>query len=297
MLPNREESTETAPTRAAHLEDVPTGNSLTGAPFDLVAADYDRTFTDTPLGQRQRMIVHRYVEPLLSPEFRVLELNCGTGHDALWLAGHTRQVVATDISAEMVAITAGKAARAGLGDRLAPRRLAIEDLRSEAVRRELGTFDLIFSDFDGLNCVADLSWLPDALAEMLAPGGQVLLVFMNPVCLLEILYAAATLRPGRALQRLRPEGIEVHIGDGHRVRTFFHAVGRVKKLFAGRYAIRRIEAVGLTTPPTLMRTVYARFAPLFDLFAPAERLLSPLPPFNRIGDHVMMHLQLREAAR
>lgn len=263
------------------------------APFDLVASDYDATFTDTSLGRRQREIVHRYVGSVVGPTFRVLELNCGTGHDALWLAGRAAGVVATDVSGAMVAITAAKAAASPHGERVQTRRMAIEELRRPEVRASLGRFDMIFSDFDGLNCLPDLAWLPDAFADLLLPNGHVVLVFMSPVCAMEILYMLATLRPGRALQRMRRGGLEVHIGDGHLVRTHFHGVRRAARLFARRFVTRRTEAVGLLTPPTLMRTLYERHTPLFDRLVPLERRLSPLLPFNRLGDHVLLHVQLR----
>jgi hypothetical protein len=117
---------------------------------------------------------------------------------------------------------------------------------------------------------------------------------MNPVCAMEMLYMLATLRPGRMLQRMRPEGIEVHIGEGRLVRTYFHGVGRVRRLFAPTFRVRRIEAVGLLTPPTLMRTVYGRFRPIFDALTPVERALASHAPFNRLGDHVLLHFQAQE---
>jgi len=49
----------------------------------------------------------------LSPGDRVLELGCGTGTTALRLAGDVAHITASDISAEMLAIGARKAAEAG----------------------------------------------------------------------------------------------------------------------------------------------------------------------------------------
>jgi ubiquinone/menaquinone biosynthesis C-methylase UbiE len=265
------------------------------APFDEVAARYDADFTDTPLGHRQRAIVHRYLSQIVQPGYRVLELNCGTGQDALWLARHAREVVATDISEGMLDIARRKAMLHPEGRGITFRQLDINRLRSPDMAAELGTFDLILSDFDGLNCLSDISWLPDALGRLLNPGGHVILVFMNPLCVMESLYFIGTGRLLRAFARLDRKGLSAHIGNDVHVRTYFHPVGRVVRSLRSEYMIHRIEAVGLSTPPTLMRSFYHRHQGWFRRLHWLEDRLGPLFPFNRIGDHVLIHAQLKDA--
>jgi ubiquinone/menaquinone biosynthesis C-methylase UbiE len=270
-------------------------DSTQQAPFDEIAARYDADFTDTPLGHRQRALVHRYLSQIVQSRHRVLELNCGTGEDALWLARHAREVVATDISERMLDIARQKVMLHPEGRSIAFRQLDINRLRSVETADELGTFDLILSDFDGLNCLRDISWLPDALRRLLNPGGHVILVFMNPVCAMESLYFIGTGRFGRAFARLDPNGVSAHIGNDAHVRTYFHPVGRVAQSLRIDYTIHRIEAVGLSTPPTLMRSFYHRHQQWFRRLFWLEERLAPLFPFNRIGDHVLIHAQLKEA--
>ena len=50
----------------------------------------------------------RRVQDFLSPAYDVLELGCGTGTTALRLAPFTWQMLATDVSAEMIAIAQEK---------------------------------------------------------------------------------------------------------------------------------------------------------------------------------------------
>lgn len=258
--------------------------------FDWVAPQYDRSFTDLPIGQRQRHVVHRRLFALLRPEFRVLELNCGTGHDAVLIAERTAEVIATDISPEMIRITASKAAASPTGNRIRTRRMAIEDLRSAEMLNELGRFDLIFSDFDGLNCVPDISWLPEAAEALLNPGGQILLVYMNAAWV-PILLGLGKRQPARPLQ-LEPEGIMWHFGEGHSVHTFFHRISLVRALFSDRFELMRTEAIRLVSPPP------ARFMPLYvrcpNVFDWLDDSLSPLPLFNRLGERVLLHLRLKQ---
>jgi|GEM_PF-489962 len=96
--------------------------------FDAMAADYDDGFTHTELGQRLRRAVHRRLDHHFQPGHRVLELNCGTGEDAVHLARRGVHVVATDRSPEMIRVTRAKARRAGVADRIQAQPLAIEDL-------------------------------------------------------------------------------------------------------------------------------------------------------------------------
>jgi hypothetical protein len=193
----------------------------------------------------------------------------------------------------MLELAGRKAGRSPNGNRISFKRLAIEDIADPEILNTLGQFDLIFSDFDGLNCLRELDWLPEALAGMLKPGGNVIAVFMNPVCPMEILYFLARGRISRAFGRLRPAGLEAHIGDGVLVRTYFHPVHRVKRLFGTRFSARSVMAIGLTTPPTLMRDFYHRHQRGFRRLFGLEDRLAPIPPFNRLGDHVLMHFQLR----
>ena len=71
------------------------------SPFDIMAETYDADFTYTTIGALQRQQVWNHLQDILkkgAPEMNILEINCGTGEDAIKLArlGHT--VTATDRS-------------------------------------------------------------------------------------------------------------------------------------------------------------------------------------------------------
>jgi len=70
--------------------------------FDRVAASYDDSFTRTVIGQAQRKQVWKRLLKAFAPGDRILELNCGTGEDARFLAIRGRRIVACDGSAEMI---------------------------------------------------------------------------------------------------------------------------------------------------------------------------------------------------
>ena len=68
--------------------------------FDHTAKSYDDAFTHTAIGKLQREMVWSYLEATFKDKFpsNVLELNCGTGEDAVFFARHGSKVLSTDVS-------------------------------------------------------------------------------------------------------------------------------------------------------------------------------------------------------
>lgn len=105
---------------------------------------------------------------------RALDLGCGEGGDALWLAARGWTVVGADISARALEIAEEHAVDAGLGGAVAWER---HDL---AVSLPAGPFDLVTSAF--LHSPVDLPRGPilRRAAELVAPGGTFLVVGHAP---------------------------------------------------------------------------------------------------------------------
>ena len=83
-------------------------------PFDVAAASYDADFTATQLARWLRETVQAHLAAAFGPGDHVLELGCGTGEDAIWLARRGVRVTATDVSQSMLDVAQRKAAAAGL---------------------------------------------------------------------------------------------------------------------------------------------------------------------------------------
>ncbi|WP_136056387.1 class I SAM-dependent methyltransferase [Microbacterium sp. K24] len=104
------------------------------------------------------------------PSGTALELGCGEGGDALWLAGRGWQVTAIDISATALAVGAAEAERTGLADR-------IQWIRADlSTWQPSGEFDLVTSAF--LHSPVDLprEEVLRRAATAVAPGGRLLVV-------------------------------------------------------------------------------------------------------------------------
>jgi SAM-dependent methyltransferase len=105
-----------------------------------------------------------------------LELGCGHGGDAIWLAARGWRVTAVDIAQAALDTAAAKAAEAGVGDAIAFER---HDL---AASMPAGPFDLVTTAF--LHSPAEHDFprtkvLRDA-ASVVAPGGTLLVIGHAP---------------------------------------------------------------------------------------------------------------------
>ena len=250
---------------------------MSAAAFDGMAVDYDRDFTHSLVGAAQRRIVWQVLDDCLSRQVRpcrVLELNCGTGEDALHMARAGHRVLATDVSGEMLRVAGDKLQRSGLGHAVQTRRLDLQALASGQVRAQDlgGPFDLVFSNFGGLNCLSPeaLQALAAPLAACLAPQGQVIAVVMPRLCLWESAWALLHLQPRRAARRWRGGPVPAQLSAGQPpLPVWYHGVADMQRAFGGHFRPERVRPVGLAVPPSYLEPL-ARGAPRW--LASMERL-------------------------
>ncbi len=101
---------------------------------------------------------------------RALDLGCGHGGDALWLASLGWDVTAVDVSATALGRVAAGAAAAGLTDRVHPSR---HDLARSFPD---GTFDLVTAGYFHTPVEIPRDQVLRRAAEAVAPGGLLVLV-------------------------------------------------------------------------------------------------------------------------
>lgn len=252
------------------------------SPFDGVAADYDRAFTTSAVGRHLRAAVWRRLDAAFRPGDRVLELNCGTGEDAVHLARRGVQVLATDISEPMLAMARAKVEHAGLADMVELARVAIEQLPHAAPR----SFDGAISNFGGLNCVDDLSTAARGLAAMLRPGAPALLCMMGPLVPWEWGWYLIHGQPRKAVRRLRRGGAHWR---GLTIR--YPSIDTVRRAFAPHFVERRVAAIGALIPPPYAEAWAQRHPRALAMLDRWERRIETLPPLPWLADHYLIELE------
>ena len=180
-------------------------------PFDAIADRYDETFTRSKIGQAQRTSVWRELETAFRPGDCVLELGCGTGVDACFLADRGVKVVACDNSPQMIKVATRRVAEGEKRSLVQTYLLAAEDI---ANLRNGDAFDGAFSNFGALNCVQDLQQLATNLAALLKPGATALLCWMGPCCLWEVIWYLGRGNPRKAFRRFRRGGVNARLAEG-----------------------------------------------------------------------------------
>ncbi|GHC77643.1 SAM-dependent methyltransferase [Streptomyces flavofungini] len=114
---------------------------------------------------------HRLAETVTGlPPGDVLDLGCGDGGDALWLARQGWHVTAVDISAVAVERLTALARSRSLGDRVVAER---HDLQESFPQ---GTYDLVSAHYLQTPFALDRATALRAAAHALRPGGRLLVV-------------------------------------------------------------------------------------------------------------------------
>jgi hypothetical protein len=255
--------------------------------FDQSAENYDSAFTNTTTGRQQRRQVHsiliRRFDPVIYPQ--VLEINGGTGEDAAWFTRNGFSVTYSDASEAMVKIARKKFADAGL--------VPLPDSRvlpfSRIHELPAGAYDIVFSNFGGLNCIG-----PDSLkqtfrvvGERLRRGGKFIAVFMGRNCILEKLYFR--LKNDRTGSRRRGEHgpVTAHV-DGRPVSVWYYAPGEIRNLTEPVFTFNRVTPIGLFVPPSYLDRHFARVAALPVMAMAADRLLSGFSSLSDYADHYLI---------
>lgn len=256
------------------------------APFDDLAASYDATFSESPLGTVLRRAVWRVLDEVLLPGMRVLELNCGTGVDAVHLARRGLTVDATDGSPEMVRRARQRAREVGLEDRVRVNRLDLEAVGAWTT----GRWDGAFSNFGGLNCVEDLPALAGALAVRLPAGAPFVACLMGRRVPWEWGWFLRRGSVASAFRRFRRDGV------GWRgIQVRYPPIGRVRRAFAPFFSRARLVPVGVTLPPTYARSVVDHRPRLLRCLAAVDRRLERWSWPAHLADHYV--LVFRRTAR
>ena len=257
--------------------------------FDTAALSYDLEFSVSEIKKCYREGVWRLLQrSILSAEKPpyILEVNCGTGNDAVGLASLGCSVVATDISEAMIEEVRKKVAQERLEDRITALQLPIQELHTHPALRDGKEFDLVLSNFGGLNCLTELelSALENALVYLLKPGGRFIAVVMTRFCLWETFYYLIKGKKQEAYRRFSKRRVTVKIGSSE-IPVYYYTPRYFKKLMRRNFTHWTIRPIGFFVPPPYLEYFFAHHPDVLRLLKKIENICADFPLLAYASDH------------
>jgi ubiquinone/menaquinone biosynthesis C-methylase UbiE len=255
--------------------------------FSLTAEKYDSFARDHPHLTRMRDKVYRHVQRVVPAGAHILELNAGTGTDAVQLAQRGYRIHATDVAPGMLERLRGKVRDLQLQPRITVEQrsfLSLDDVPG-------APFDAVFSDLGGLNCVPDLSPVIGQLPRVLRPGGIVTWVLMPHVCLwemAEIFRGHFTL----AFRRFAPHAVRANL-EGLQFDVYYFSPRQVRSWFGRDYRLIALEGLSVLTPTAESKSFARLFPSAYAALSWLDDRLSPHWPWLGWGDFYILSMQYR----
>ena len=254
------------------------------ASFDKAATTYDQSFTNTLIGKLQRNLVYEVVSKHLYQIKNILEINCGTGEDAIWLAKKGIEVTATDISTEMIFIANSKKNLKNLN-------FIHADINTISEQFSDKKFDLVFSNFGGLNClnIDELSNFLNSVSTILSEKGKLILVIMPKNTLWEKVYFILKGKFKTAFRRAK-KVVFANV-DGISVPTYYYNPKDIVNLSKTNFNYLDVKPVGFFIPPSFLEPFFKNKKGFLGLLETLESGIKNWSLLSKYADHYLIVLQ------
>lgn len=254
--------------------------------FDSASNQYDKVFTFSNIGKAQRKSVYNYINFVIKSKKKlsILEINCGTGEDAILFGSFGHDVIATDISEGMIKVANAKKY---------PKNITFKALDINILSMDLfdKKFDLIFSNFGGLNCLSNekLSDFIKNSSGMLNPKGKLILIIMPKNCLWERFYFSLKGNYKKAKRRSTSKSIIVNV-DGADVKTWYYNPKDIVSLTEMSYNTKKIKPIGLAVPPSYLENSFLAKKPILSILKGVDRIITG-SFWAKYSDHFLIELE------
>lgn len=260
---------------------------LAEAAFTSQSGIFDELYSDNTIVNYKRKRVRDHVLNLLSSNSLILELNSGTGEDAIFFAQHGHHVHATDISVGMQRQLKKKVAFIGLEANVT------NELCSFTMLGQLknkGPYGHIFSNFAGLNCTGELDKVLGSFCDLLKPGGKVTLVVLPKFCLWEVLLIVKGKFRTAFRRFFSSNGIKAHV-EGAYFKCWYYNPSFIVKRLQNEFDLLGVEGLCIIVPPSYIEGFAEKHPLTYRFLTSKEDKLKATWPWKYIGDYYIISLQ------
>lgn len=250
--------------------------------FSKISNQYETLDRTSSLIGWMRSRVRTHFEKHLSANSTILEINCGSGIDAVYFAKKRYPVHATDIAQGMIDHVQSKISSQGLEKILSCDLVSFEELNK--IDKQ---FFHIFSNFGGLNCSSlnTLEKVFQSFNDILKPNGSITMVIMPKLCIWEFLKIFKGNK--NAFRRLKKNGVFANI-EGERVQVYYHNANTIKALLKHNFSNFEIENICFLGPTGNQVDFPEKHPFIFKLFSKLDMLSNKISFLRGYGDYYII---------
>jgi ubiquinone/menaquinone biosynthesis C-methylase UbiE len=254
------------------------------AAFSKQSVVFDEIYSSNPIIQYKRKRTRHAVLKNLKPGARILELNAGTGEDAIYFAQKGFKVHATDISEGMLNKLKEKLPGLPFAENITTEQGSFNHLQD---LKNKGPYNHIFSNFGGLNCTDRLDNVLQSFNQLLAPGGTFTLVIIPPFCLWETLLIFKG-RFRTATRRFFNRNGRKAIVEGKEFTCWYYTPGYVRKHLPDNFSVVSVEGLCTLVPPSYLENFPTKYPRLFLFLKKWEDRVYSWRLFCGVGDYFII---------
>lgn len=252
--------------------------------FSKQSIIFDTLYKENKLSEYLRSTFRKEVLAQLKPNSSVLELNCGTGMDAVYFAEKGHTILATDNALGMLEQLNKKIKEKDLKECIKTLHCSFHDLH----KLDHEKFDYIISNFGGLNCTDNLNGVLQQLSPLLNENGKITLVIMPKICPWELvmIFKGKFKTAFRRFKKQTPAHIE-----GVSFLCYYYNPNYIINALKKEFKVLTTRGIFITVPPEFYANFIERYPKLFYVLSQIDKAICAFFPFTYTCDHYMITLQ------
>ena len=251
---------------------------------------FDELYSGNTIINYKRVRVRDHVLQYLSPQSNILELNSGTGEDAIFFAQLDHHIHATDISEGMQNILKQKVEKNNLQRNISTELCSFTELEE---LQNKGPYDLIFSNFAGLNCTDKLSQVLTSFHSLLKSQGVVTLVILPKFCLWENLLMLKGKFKTATRRWFSSRGRKAHV-EGIFFTCWYYNPSYVIDQLKEKFELLSIEGLCTIVPPSYIEGFAQKYPRSWKYLKTKEDKYKNKGPWKYVGDYYIISLRKRD---